>query len=53
MSHAELAVKFIETQTIAAAAIAEALTVGGNKSEQAILERYEARIGRELRQPAA
>lgn len=50
MSRAALVLKFIETQTMAAAAIAEALTVGGAKSEKAIMERYDARIARELRQ---
>lgn len=53
MNHESLAVKFIETQTMASAAIAEALTVGGYKSEQAIMKRYDARLPGELRQKVA
>jgi hypothetical protein len=50
MSRAALAVALVETQTMAAAAIAEALTVGGHKSELRIMERYEKNLPRELRQ---
>ncbi len=43
--------EFIETQTMAAAAISEALTLGGHKAEVAILAKYEARLPSELRVP--